>query len=250
AEGRFDAADWEATDRLAQSLEARAARAAAELAAASEAARELEAALDAALGAEAATREREALESALLKLGLDEGTPGGASTETGGSPDTQTPRSREEIADLRETLERRQRQLEQPFGGGSKPGGSRPGGGQGKGEGKEGEGQGNAQGHASRQTGKQGAGAGRGGESQPLVFGEKAEMDPERLAFKPLPRGQGGEAGGLWGLRPAEPERRGEGPVAAGQGTGARGEAEAGHGDGPLLPRNRDLVRRYFGEQP
>jgi hypothetical protein len=282
AEGRFDSADWEAADSLEKSLEARAAKAAAELAAASEAARELEASLDAASGAEAATREREALENALMALGSDsaarqqrqqQGQENGnpASGNSGGAPGagdggTSGPqaqgepggsgragaRSRDEVASLRETLERRQRELEQRFGQGNGRNGrngSRPGEGEG-----EGEGQGRPGGHASRQTrqgqGKGQGGTGRGGESQPLVFGDEAEMDPERLAFKPLPKGQGGEAQGLWGLRSAEPQRREGGGGGGGQGTGAQGDAEAGHSTGPLLPRNRDLVKRYFGGEP
>ncbi|WNG30433.1 hypothetical protein F0U62_45310 [Cystobacter fuscus] len=258
AEGRFDSADWEAADRLEQSLDAQAARAAAELASASEAARELEDALDAASGAEAATREREALESALTKLGSSlgssgEGKPGEAprTDEAGGtgSQGGETPRSRAEVADLRATLERRQRELEQRFGQRPERSGSRPGQGRGEGEG-EGEGEGPG-GHASRGAGKgKGAGKGGGEETRPLVFGEKAEMDPERLAFKPLPKGQGGEAAGLWGLKAVEPERREAGPASGARGEGARGDAEAGHSTGPLLPRNRELVKRYFGEQP
>ncbi|MCY1081966.1 hypothetical protein [Archangium lansingense] len=270
AEGRFDAADWEASDSLEKSLEARAAKAAAELAAASEAARELEESLDAATGAEAATREREALERALMALGPDKAAQsqqgqengnssssqgsGGQGAEDGGTGSAQArqgggsnggSRSRDEVASLRETLERRQSELEQRFGQGSGRGRSRPGDGEG-----EGEGQGRQGGHASRQTRPGKGGAGRGGESQPLVFGDKAEMDPERLAFKPLPQGQGGEAQGLWGLRSADPDRREGGGGGGGQGTGAQGDAEAGHSAGPLLPRNRDLVKRYFGGEP
>ncbi|WP_257453274.1 hypothetical protein [Archangium lipolyticum] len=267
AEGRFDSSDWEAADSLEKSLEARAARAAAELASASEAARELEESLDAASGAEAAAREREALERALMALGHDNATQqsqqgdnddtsqsgngsGGAGAGDGGTRSAQAkqggsrgkPGSRDEVANLRETLERRQRELEQRFGQGSGRNGNRPGSRRGQGEGQEG-------GHASRQAGK-GAGAGRGGESRPLVFGEKAEMDPERLAFKPLPQGQGGEAQGLWGLRSAEPQKREGSGGGGGQGTSARGDAEAGHSAGPLLPRNRELVKRYFGGEP
>ncbi|KFA87079.1 hypothetical protein [Archangium violaceum] len=278
AEGRFDSADWEAADSLEKSLEARAAKAAAELAAASEAARELEESLDAASGAEAATREREALENALMALGADnaaqrrqqgqeEGNP--ASGNSGGVPSSGDggtsgqqaqgkqggsggARSRDEVASLRETLERRQRELEQRFGqGNGRDGngrsGSRPGDGEGEGQGRQG-------GHASRQTrqgkGEGKGGTGRGGESQPLVFGDEAQMDPERLAFKPLPKGQGGEAQGLWGLRSAEPQRSEGGGGGGAQGMGAQGDAEAGHSTGPLLPRNRDLVKRYFGGEP
>ncbi|WNG50708.1 hypothetical protein F0U60_46230 [Archangium minus] len=263
AEGRFDAADWEAADSLEKSLEARAAKAAAELASASEAARELEESLDAAAGAEAAAREREELERALMALGHDNATSqsqqgqdgdnpsgtgsGGAGAGDGGTGSGQAKqggsgrsgsRSRDEVAQLRETLERRQRELEQRFGQGAGRNGSR-----------NGQGQGQQGGHASRRVGK-GAGVGRGGESQPLVFGDKAEMDPERLAFKPLPEGQGGEAQGLWGLKSAEPDAREGGGGGGGQGTSAQGDAEAGHSSGPLLPRNRELVKRYFGGEP
>ncbi|QRK09707.1 hypothetical protein JQX13_06175 [Archangium violaceum] len=266
AEGRFDAADWEAADGLEKSLEARAAKAAAELASASEAARELEESLDAAAGAEAAAREREALESALMALGHDNATSpsqrgqdgddpsgtgsGGAGAGDGGTGSGQArqggsgrsgPRSRDEVAQLRETLERRQRELEQRFGQGAGRNGSRD---------AQGQGPGQPGGHVSRQVGKGGAGPGRGGESQPLVFGDKAEMDPERLAFKPLPEGHGGEAQGLWGLKSADPEKREGGGGGGGQGTSARGDAEAGHSAGPLLPRNRELVKRYFGGEP
>lgn len=272
AEGRFDAADWEAADSVEKSLEARAAKAAAELASASQAARELEESLDAASGAEAAAREREALENALMALGHDnaakssqgqegEGQAGqgsaGAGARDGGTGSAQSQQgsgsgrsgargSRDEVANLRETLERRQRDLEQRFGQGNGKGSRR-----GEGQGAEGEGEGEGQrgGHASRKTGK-GSGVGRGGTSQPLVFGEKAEMDPDRLAFKPLPEGQGGEAQGLWGLKSADPEKREGGGGGGGQGTSAQGDAEAGHSAGPLLPRNRELVKRYFGGEP
>jgi hypothetical protein len=83
------------------------------------------------------------------------------------------------------------------------------------------------------------------------MFGDEAEMDAERLAFQPLPQGQGGEAEELWGLRAAEPvTREGPAPAGGGQGPGAQGEATAGHSGAPLLPRNRELVKRYFGGEP
>lgn len=181
-----------------------------------------------------------------------------ARAQASGSPD--------QIANLRQSLERRRQSLENRFdpqknngseaqaqqrsGQGQKgqSGRGRPGrDGEGSGDGEGSEGQG-SQGHASRGVSK-GAGAGRGGESQPLVFGDQAEMDPERLAFEPLPQGKGGdEPDELWGLQAAEPLRR-AGPAGAGgaQGTRAQGDATAGPGAAPLLPRNRDLVKRYFG---
>ncbi len=256
AEGRFDSADWEAADSLEKSLEARAAKAAAELAAASEAAREREALENAlmALGADNAAQAQQGRGNENPSSGNAGGAPGAGDGGTGQGQAKQGgsgggARSRDEVASLRETLERRQRELEQRFGQGAGRNGSRSGEGQGQGQG-EGEGQGRQGGHASRQTKPGKGGTGRGGESQPLVFGEKAEMDPERLSFKPLPKGQGGEAQGLWGLRSAEPQRSEGGGGGGGQGTGAQGDAEAGHSEGPLLPRNRELVKRYFGGEP
>ncbi|MFP2911679.1 hypothetical protein ACLESD_42970 [Pyxidicoccus sp. 3LFB2] len=73
-------------------------------------------------------------------------------------------------------------------------------------------------------------------------------MDPERLAFEPLPQGRGGnEAEELWGLKAANPDRRAGRRASGAQGTSAQGDATAGPGAAPLLPRNRDLVKRYFG---
>ncbi|ATB50527.1 hypothetical protein [Corallococcus macrosporus] len=313
AEGRFDAGDWEAADALEARLAGQAAEAAAQLARAAEAAGELEDALGAAGGAEAATREREALEQALMALedgatGREAGADGegarqqgGESNEAGngdsaradaageGAQGAEGPRgsrsarsgearaqararasgSPDQIASLREALERRRQSLENRFDSSgrdragaqarrSRPG--RDGAGQGRqgqgqsgregadgaeGEGRPGEGQ---QGHASRNV-RGGAGVSRGGGSQPLVFGGEAEMDPGRLAFEPLPPGRGGDEGEeLWGLRAADPRRQ-AGPAGPGgaQGTQARGDAKAGPGAAPLLPRNRDMVRRYFG---
>ncbi|QQR43708.1 hypothetical protein JKA73_32600 [Myxococcus xanthus] len=309
SEGRFDAGDWEAADALEKRLAEQAAEAAAQLAQAAEAARALEDALGAAGGAEAATREREALEQALMALeggssddaeGTGEsgapresengeaaqadatrasgqgtqGAEGQQGTEGSRSARARASGSPDQIASLREALERRRQSLENRFdsnsrngsnsqarrqgSGGQNSGQGRQGQGQGQsGRGGEGEGQSGAgegqsnsgqQGHASRGV-RKGAGVSRGGGSQPLVFGAEAEMNPERLAFEPLPPGQGGDEGEeLWGLRAADPRRR-AGPAGPGgaQGTQARGEATAGPGAAPLLPRNRDMVRRYFG---
>ncbi|MGE6758593.1 hypothetical protein ACQKGO_11310 [Corallococcus interemptor] len=302
AQGRFDSADWEASDALEQRLAERASEAAAELNRASEAAAELEDALAAAGGAESATRERESLEQALMALEArasgnsedpasgDQEAPAsernsegqGADSRNGGdsqassseaqaraSARAQASGSPDQIADLRRTLERRQQSLAQRFGEENASRGNRgaqarrptrrqqsgqgqkgQGQGEGEGEGEEGDGEGQ-QGsqHASRNTRQgDGAGTGRGGESQPLVFGGEAEMDPNRLAFQPLPDGNGGEAEELWGLRAADPRARtGQAGPSSAKGTGAKGDATAGPASGPLLPRNRDLVKRYFG---
>jgi hypothetical protein len=178
-----------------------------------------------------------------------------ASAQAGGNLD--------QISDLRRTLERRRQQLEDRFGQGNSgqqanarrrsgtgQRGQRQGQqGQGQGEGEEGEGQGLGNGHASRAV-QEGAGASRGGESNPLVFGGEAEMEPNRLKFQPLPEGQGGEASELWGLKAADPRREGVTVTpSAARGQGAQGDATPGYSTGPLLPRNRDLVKRYFGDQ-
>ncbi|NOK22313.1 hypothetical protein [Corallococcus carmarthensis] len=335
AQGRFDSADWEASDALEQRLAERASEAAAELNRASEAAAELEDALAAAGSAESATRERESLEQALMALdarasgnaedsaageqessasernsqgqgagdqngGDKQGSQGQGAGEQGGdkqgsrqqdsgdpsreaqaraSARAQASGSPDQIADLRRTLERRQQSLAQRFGEENASKGNRGAqarrptrrqqSGQGqkgqgqkgqKGQGQDGQGEGEGDGegegegqqgnqHASRNT-RQGDGAGvsRGGDSNPLVFGGEAEMDPERLAFQPLPEGNGGEAEELWGLRAADPQARtGQAGPSSAKGTGAKGDATAGPTSGPLLPRNRDLVKRYFG---
>ncbi|WP_323390134.1 hypothetical protein [Myxococcus qinghaiensis] len=337
AAGRFDSGDWEAADSLERRLAERAAEAAAELAQASEAARDLEEALGAAGGAESASREREALERALMGLnpsevasgespseGEDSQEQGEASARSGegqqgqqgqdpngtqgtspsgqqGTAGTkeqaqaqrqaqaraQAAGAPDQISELRQSLERRQQSLAQRFEpregqgqqassqrsgprqrqgagergeGASRPGqgGEQRGEGEGQGEGQgqgqgegEGEGQGEGQGqgnkgHASRGT-HRGTGTEGGGPGS-LFFGGEAEMDPDRLAFEPLPEGQGGEAGELWGLEAADPRRNtGASGGAGSRGTSARGEATAGPGAQPLLPRNRDLVKRYFG---
>ncbi|WP_425538041.1 hypothetical protein [Myxococcus stipitatus] len=351
AAGRFDSGDWEAADSMEQRLAERAAEAAAQLSQAAEAARDLEDALGAAGGAESVSREREALERALMALddaqsgteeqaaasnpgsregsegqsgesnsgtqsasregtqgqantGAREGTQGQANagsregSESGESSAqraqarAQSSGSVDQISDLRQSLERRRQSLSQPFdsrqgenaqassrrsgprgqqqgsrgarqgsrgqGQQGQQGPGQPGEGQGEGQGRS-EGQGgqrgrrSGQGHASRavenRTGSNEVGTGsEGGGHNPLVFGGGAEMDPERLAFEPLPEGQGGEAGELWGLQAADPLRS-SGTMGAGgsRGTSAQGEATEGPGAQPLLPRNRELVKRYFG---
>ncbi|HLM44843.1 MAG TPA: hypothetical protein VK458_13305, partial [Myxococcaceae bacterium] len=150
AEGRFDAADWEAADGLEKRLSERAAEAAAELAGAAEAARELEEEMGASAGTENVTREREALEQALMALG-EGGKSLGEAGETGaeqggengqgeqgqqgsqgqqgqqGSQGQQGQQASktaqgmaagnlDQVSELRRTLERRQQQLEDRFG--------------------------------------------------------------------------------------------------------------------------------------
>ncbi len=202
----------------------------------------------------------------------ENGAAGDGGTGTGGQQGTQGSQGArssaaaqaggnlDQISDLRRTLERRQQQLADQFGQGNsgqqasarrQSGSGRQGQGRGQGQGQEGEGQGEGQGtaHASRGVGE-GAGVARGGESRPLVFGGEAEMDPNRLKFQPLPEGQGGEASELWGLKAADPQHEGVTVTpSAARGTGAQGDATPGYSTGPLLPRNRELVKRYFGSE-
>jgi hypothetical protein len=204
------------------------------------------------------------------------GSPKEGGTESGGQQGSQGSRrtasaqaggNLDQISNLRRTLERRQQQLEDRFGQGNQGQqangrrqsgtgrGQRQGQRQGQGQGEQGEGEGEGEGmeggHASRavQEGK-GSGVSRGGQSNPLVFGGEAEMDPNRLQFQPLPEGQGGEASELWGLKAADPQREGVTVTpSAARGQGVQGDATPGYSSGPLLPRNRDLVKRYFGDQ-
>lgn len=155
---------------------------------------------------------------------------------------------------LRRALEQRRQQLSNSFGQGNRQSGA---GGQ-KGTGKServkvpatGEGSGpsaldpNAKGHASRQV-DPGTGHGEGADT-PLVFGDDAEIDPNRLKFEALPKGNGGEAEELYGLKAANP-RTGRQPLSGGTSNGAAaGDQAPGNGEAPMLPKNRALIQRYF----
>ena len=101
-------------------------------------------------------------------------------------------------------------------------------------------------GHASHQG--HGVGAGHG-DAPPaeLVFGGEANIDPDRLKFEALPDGKGGDdPGALYGLRAADPQVANDVPRAGSQGTTATGARAAGQREGPLLPRNRAVIDRYF----
>ena len=245
SEGNFGAADWEAADGVEAALQKQAAAVAAELARAAEAARALEEGLAARQGAESLRAQEEELERALMALGSgqqagtgqqDGRTPGqqdGGSKE--GKPGTRpdSGRSPGEVSALRRALEQRQQQLAQGRDG--RDGVPREG--AGSREGREGR---------SSKKGKYGAGPGRGGGPRPLTFSGNEELHPERLKFAPLPEGQGGETGELWGLRGADPQPDMEASRGGPPGTVAEGESSPGQRWGPLLPRNRELVQRYF----
>lgn len=159
--------------------------------------------------------------------------------------------SRSDVNQLRNALAQRQKELNNKFNpnNGNKGQGQGKGQQQGKSQGSgEGQGQGGSNqqgGHASRNFGGEGEPS-RGGEAAELVFGEQAEMDPERLALENLPEGNGGEAGELRGLRATNPKVKQGTEVTPATGAGASGDQAAGWDEGAMRPRNRALVQRYF----
>ncbi len=290
AAGEFDATDWEAADHLEGALARNAAEAQAELGRAAEAAEALERALEKSQGGDAAARERDALERALMAMdensgsgpealekalaqagenGAESGNNGenaakrenGGKREQGGQGEADGP-SKSEVAQLRDALRDRQERMAKAFGQetgdqrrASNQGSPRRGQGQGQGQGEgEGEGKGQGQGEGAAQgkgqaTGERG-GPSRGGGEGELRFDQPVEMDPERLAFAPLPEGQGGDPGELWGLKAADPKPSNE-PSSGGASAGsvARGEQAPAFDQSARLPRNRELVRRYFDSE-
>lgn len=162
---------------------------------------------------------------------------------------------------LKKALEQRRNQLSKSFGQKQSTGsrgqqqsagrsgqsrGSQRGAGQGEGEGEGESGQldPTKPGHASRQVDPS-AGHGPAAETS-LVFGDAAEMDPERLNFEALPKGNGGEAEELFGLRAANP-KVGRQPLNPGGASGAHaGDRAPGAGEQPMLPKNRALIQKYF----
>lgn len=181
----------------------------------------------------------------------------------GSKPSSAAAGGRREVADLREALRRRREALDRPFqpgaqsgsGARAEAGGRQRGAGAGQ-RGGVGAGQrggaarrgGGAQGHASRGV-PEGSAAGPGGGSEALVFGDAAEMDPDRLGFEALPEGHGGEAGALYGLRASNPALAPGAPLGGPGGQVVSGEAGAGYQRAALRPRNRALVERYFDTQ-
>ena len=153
--------------------------------------------------------------------------------------------SRSQVQDLKRALAQRQQQLAKQYGQGN--------GGQRSAQSQSGQGQGQSGGQSSESGDGQGQGAGvsRGGGPGKLTFDNPNEVNPNRLAFAPLPEGSGGdEPGQLWGLRAVDPKASTE-PSRGAAATGgmAQGEQAPGNDQGALLPRNRELIRRYFDSQ-
>ncbi len=197
--------------------------------------------------------------------GKGEGKQGQGSEAQARSSQSGSSVSADRVSELRRALKERQEKLAKAYGEQRGQTAARPSsrerqrpcqGGQGQSAGQcsgqgqaqgQGQGQGSelsqGEGHASRHvSGAPSRGPGEG----KLTFGDWAEMNPDRLAFAPLPKGEGGEAQELWGLKAADPERSSEPSRATGTGQVASGEQAPSHKSGPQLPRNQELIRRYF----
>jgi hypothetical protein len=281
-ENAFDAKDWEAADGMEAGLDQKAAEAAAQLARAAEAAKSLEKALNDTQGHDGAAREREELERALATLSggpdnaahgsdnagdstttekkpLPDGTSAGQGTAAkpgakGGHAGTGSggQRSKPEVSQLRKALEQRQRQLASAFGSSPASGGARA---EGSSSDQKSSGGGTgtelAEGEGDGEGDPEGAGAPVHGPGKGhLRFGPVPEMHPERLQFAPLPEGHGGEGQELWGLSAADPRVHAGGATAVSGARLASGEQTPGHRQESLLPRNRELSRRYFESSP
>lgn len=234
----FDAPDWEAADALERQIERQAAEATRELERAEQAANRLERALAESQSEEAQKREREALEAALMELadGKAASAQEALQQATGSSADGGQPKSLNQasVGELREVLERRQAELANKFESG-KPENSE---------------QSVAQEKApSREDKGTGAGVGKGGDTQELVFGDKAELNADRLKFEALPQGHGGQGEQFFGLRSANPQAKPSGGPSPASGGGSSGTQAVGYDEGALRPRNRELVQRYFDTQ-
>ena len=250
----FDATDWEAADSLDKTLDEHAAQASKALADAEHAAASLAKSLAEAQDADASAAKREALEDALMKLG-DTASASSPSTENGASAGAQkkAPSSTAGAEALRDALAKRREELAKSFGQNAGKNGRQTA--YRTGRGGEGEGHDpSGKGHASSGKSRPGKNAGAGhGDAPPaeLVFGDEARIDTSRLGFEPLPKGRGGdEPGELLGLRAANPKPALDAPISVGTGAPAAGAQAAGHREGPLLPRNRALIERYFQGEP
>lgn len=261
---RFDATDWESADTLQEAFDDAAQRRTDALARAEAAAAQLRDAIEAKAADEQLAREREQLDQALAELGDAQGgretkaqngqQPQAGEGEQGqqNGQGTQQQRSGADVEQLRQALQQRRDQLSKRFGksesqsGQQQAGnqsGQQPGQGQGRGAGQS-QRHGSQQGRGEPQEGN--GGVGRDGPSDtPLRFGDEAATQPDRLEFAPLPQGEGQDDSGIvWGLSPRAPEERHD-PIAAPSGRHA-GEDTAGLRDGPVPPRHRDTIRRFF----
>ncbi len=285
-EGDFSASEWQAADALQAAVSTEAENASSRLDAAANAAQALDDARNANASVEETRRAEEELERALMALSSPDGRPSGGPPPTDpgsqkpGSPsndptahagDTGAAKpggasssnlSQEQLAALRDSLEKKRAALEKQraeksggeaspreasrtSGSGQRPGGSQPG------TGRDGRGKGAGQG-TSKQAGQgqanakgQGGAPARGGSHVPVEFGPESELHPERLAVAPMPKGNGGDPEVYYGLKSAAPPQGPQNGAATSVG-GAAGPATAGFRPSGVLPRNEGVVKRYF----
>ncbi len=249
--GAFDASDWAALDAVGEALEQAASEKASDLAQAELAAQQLAETLDSRAGDEAEQRAREQLEEALAQLGEQDGgqegeegepaqagqqgRPGQQGQQGQGKPGTaRNTRTSAQARELAEALSARRKAMESCSGGRS-------------GQGESGQGQRSTYGESNEsgagQTGQ--AGISRGPGAAPVTFGPLHPIDPDRLLLEQLEKNAEGDPSELEGVRKVAPR-----PGQAGPG-GTLGAPTAGPDGlvpeaGPLAPRHRDLVKRYF----
>ncbi len=245
----FSATDWEAADSLEKALDAQAAERATALANAEQAAAALSKSLGDGQAAEDTQAKREALEQALMKLGDQRPAKEGEPSPSASGSEEKSPRTASSAEAIQKALEKRREALAKSFGQdtrerakAAKASGLSPK----PGDGAVPNGTSNG-GHASHGTA--GKGGSLHGDAPPaeLIFGDEATIDPDRLKFAPLPKGNGGdEPGELLGLLAADPTSATGRPVTQGTGASTTGDPLAGHREGPVLPRNRVIIERYF----
>ena len=261
--GAFDASDWAALDAANEALEQAASEKASDLAQAEMAAQKLADALDSKAGDEAEQRAREQLDDALAQVGepgdgqegekgekgqkgekgekaqageagqAAAGKQGEGKKGTGKAKDT---RSAAQARELAKALAARRQTMEGCSG-------SKPGEGQGQSS-TYGESHDHSESSGEGQTGQ--GGTSRGPGAAPVTFGPLHPIDPDRLLLDQLEKNAEGDPSELEGVRKVAPK---PGDPAAG---GTLGAPTAGPDGlvpeaGPLAPRHRDLVKRYFG---
>ncbi len=94
-------------------------------------------------------------------------------------------------------------------------------------------------------------GVSRGPGAAPLTFEARLGRVPELFPLEKLPGRRSGASGEIWAVRAVAPRRHSGRDSPHASGSAAEGGRGGGVWDEKLLPRNRDLARRYFGdEQP
>ncbi len=245
----FDATDWEAADSLEKALDAQAAERTAALANAEQAAAELTTSLTNGQAAESARAKREALEQALMKLADQPPAKDGEPSPSASGSTEKSPRTASSAEAIQKALEKRREALAKSFGQDTSPrakAAKASGLSQKPGDDAAANGTPNGE-HASHGTATMGGPSHGDAPPAELIFGDEATIDPDRLKFAPLPEGHGGdEPGELLGLLAADPTSATGRPVTQGTGASTTGDQLAGHREGPVLPRNRVIIERYF----